>query len=144
MFEGALIVSGYHLFLLSALLPLLTWVTQRPPVQKAPKGPSPGIQCATFLAASGIIAPLATRKAALARFRAKKARSHFAPKVRYYERKKLAEARPRYKGQFIKISALSKQMQNAHASAVDVQGSAAGQSDLARKSSDMELLSGRP
>lgn len=69
------------------------------------------LQCATFLAASGIVAPLEARKAALARFRAKKARSHFAPKVRYHERKKLAEARPRYKGQFIKISALPKELQ---------------------------------
>eukprot|EP00892_Ulva_mutabilis_P002202 jgi/Ulvmu1/11983/UM082_0062.1 len=80
--------------------------------KKRPSGiPRTIRQCATFLAASGIIAPLESRKAALARFRAKKARSHFAPKVRYHERKKLAEARPRYKGQFIKVSALPKQVQ---------------------------------
>lgn len=78
-------------------------------LQRTVAVPSAILQCATFLAASGIIAPLESRKAALARFRAKKARSHFAPKVRYHERKKLAEARPRYKGQFIKVSALPKQ-----------------------------------
>jgi CCT motif len=44
----------------------------------------------------------ALRKAALERFRAKKAKRQFAPKVRYAARKKLAEARPRFKGQFVR------------------------------------------
>lgn len=47
-----------------------------------------------------------SRKAALARFREKKAQRKFTPKVRYAARKKLAEARPRYKGQFVKLEAL--------------------------------------
>lgn len=88
------------------------------------------LQCATFLAASGIVAPLEARKAALARFRAKKARSHFAPKVRYHERKKLAEARPRYKGQFIKISALPKELQAGKAR---TQATPSVQTDLSAK-----------
>lgn len=37
----------------------------------------------TFISSSSNMAPIATRKAALVRFRAKKARSHFAPKVRF-------------------------------------------------------------
>ena len=36
----------------------------------------------TFISSSSNMAPIATRKAALVRFREKKARSHFAPKVR--------------------------------------------------------------
>jgi hypothetical protein len=35
----------------------------------------------TFISSAANMAPLATRKAALVRFREKKARSHFAPKV---------------------------------------------------------------
>lgn len=43
------------------------------------------------------------RRAALERFRKKKANRSYAKKVRYQARKKLAEQRPRYKGQFIKM-----------------------------------------
>jgi hypothetical protein len=35
----------------------------------------------TFISSAANMAPIATRKAALVRFREKKARSHFAPKV---------------------------------------------------------------
>lgn len=52
---------------------------------------------------SGSLASL--RKAALERFREKKAKRQFAPKVRYVARKKLAEARPRFKGQFVRTPA---------------------------------------
>jgi hypothetical protein len=48
----------------------------------------------------------ASRQTALARFREKKAQRLLAPKVRYVARKLLAEARPRYKGQFVKLDAL--------------------------------------
>jgi hypothetical protein len=46
------------------------------------------------------------RSEALARFRAKKAKRLLAPKVRYAARKRLADARPRFRGQFIKADAL--------------------------------------
>lgn len=52
------------------------------------------------------VASAEARQEALARFRGKKAQRQLTPKVRYVARKKLAEARPRYKGQFIKMDAL--------------------------------------
>ena len=42
------------------------------------------------------------RAAALLRFREKKKNRSFKPKVRYESRKRLAESRPRIKGQFVK------------------------------------------
>lgn len=45
------------------------------------------------------------RQAALERFRKKKANRCFVKKVRYQARKELAQQRPRYKGQFIKMDA---------------------------------------
>lgn len=56
--------------------------------------------------ASGALVTVSTamgRRAALERFRKKKANRSYAKKVRYQARKKLAEQRPRYKGQFIKM-----------------------------------------
>ena len=47
-------------------------------------------------------AKTATRRAAIARFRAKRAARCFEKKVRYVNRKKLAETRPRVRGQFCK------------------------------------------
>jgi len=45
----------------------------------------------------------AARKLALERFHRKKANRVYTKKVRYEARKKLAEQRPRYKGQFVKL-----------------------------------------
>jgi len=45
----------------------------------------------------------ARRLAALAKFREKRKRRSFAKKVRYESRKKLAEQRPRVRGQFVKM-----------------------------------------
>ena len=45
----------------------------------------------------------AVRRLALERFRKKKANRDYTKKVRYEARKKLAEQRPRHKGQFVKL-----------------------------------------
>lgn len=47
----------------------------------------------------------ARRLAAVARFKEKRKHRSFAKKVRYESRKKLAEQRPRVRGQFVKIEA---------------------------------------
>lgn len=50
-------------------------------------------------------ATTANRKAAIERFRAKRKQRNFEKKVRYTSRQRLAETRPRIKGQFVKASA---------------------------------------
>ena len=49
----------------------------------------------------------ANRKAAIERFRAKRTQRSFEKKVRYTSRQRLAENRPRLKGQFVKASSQS-------------------------------------
>jgi hypothetical protein len=100
---------------------------------------NPGTQAITFISSSVSMAPLDSRKAALARFREKKAKSHFAPKVRYHERKKLAEARPRYKGQFVKMEQLPQELRaqimqqsSARAAASTSQPPASDRKDVAK------------
>ena len=46
----------------------------------------------------------ANRRAAIVRFRAKRAARCFEKKVRYVNRKKLSETRPRVRGQFCKAA----------------------------------------
>ena len=46
----------------------------------------------------------ANRKAAIERFRAKRTQRSFEKKVRYTSRQRLAENRPRLKGQFVKAA----------------------------------------
>ncbi len=50
----------------------------------------------------------ANRKAALQKLREKKKLRNFEKKVRYESRRRLAESRPRVRGQFVKASALVK------------------------------------
>ena len=47
---------------------------------------------------------LSERKALLARFREKRLRRIFRKKIKYDCRKRLAQARPRYRGRFVKVS----------------------------------------
>lgn len=49
----------------------------------------------------------ANRKAAIVKFREKRKARNFEKKVRYESRRRLAEARPRVRGQFVRADAIA-------------------------------------
>jgi CCT motif len=71
----------------------------------------------------------AHRKAAVERFRLKRKERSFHKKVRYESRKRLAESRPRVKGQFVKSG--------GPAAAKSAEGDERSQATEASKGSDM-------
>lgn len=70
------------------------------------------MQAAVTQHQQNVVTCAANRKAAIAKFRAKRKSRTFEKKVRYASRQKLAEARPRVRGQFVKANVYA-----AHAAA---------------------------
>ena len=68
-------------------------------------------------AASNAEACAANRKAAIAKFRAKRKQRNFEKKVRYASRQRLAETRPRVRGQFVKAEQYAAHVAAGEASA---------------------------
>lgn len=76
---------------------------QSPPQQQQqPASPAPGAVAEQDSTASRAAIATANRRSAILRFRQKREQRSFDKKVRYVSRKRLAEARPRVRGQFVK------------------------------------------
>lgn len=74
----------------------------RPQPQQQPASPSAGPVVEQDSAATRAAITTANRRSAILRFRQKREQRSFDKKVRYVSRKRLAEARPRVRGQFVK------------------------------------------